>query len=334
MNATGSVKHFRHERDTIANGDYREFICGWGAAFINISITFPINKVMFRQMLHGVHTHKAFEQLRQEGIRYLYRGLAPPLIQKTVTVSLMFGTYNEYRRLLDHHYYQTIPSDIVRSSTAAFLAGCTEAILTPFERVQMLLQDHQYHDRYKNTFHVFRELKSYGVREYYRGLTAVLCRNGPSNILFFGLRGPIKDLLPNEKISHLWWSELLRDFVSGAILGAVLSTGFYPVNVIRTKMQASDAGKPFLSVQEAFRQVYNERGRSFRKLFYGVHANYTRALLSWGIINASYEILRKLLYSQEMLDSMANNQESKKSRVSHAEASSTRLRDVKLSSND
>ena len=28
----------------------REFLCGWGAAFINISITFPINKIMFRQV--------------------------------------------------------------------------------------------------------------------------------------------------------------------------------------------------------------------------------------------------------------------------------------------
>jgi hypothetical protein len=30
--------------------DWREFICGWGAAFINISITFPINKLIFRQV--------------------------------------------------------------------------------------------------------------------------------------------------------------------------------------------------------------------------------------------------------------------------------------------
>jgi hypothetical protein len=30
--------------------DWREFVCGWGAAFINISITFPINKLIFRQV--------------------------------------------------------------------------------------------------------------------------------------------------------------------------------------------------------------------------------------------------------------------------------------------
>lgn len=31
--------------------EYNEFVCGFGAAVINISITFPMNKVIFRQVL-------------------------------------------------------------------------------------------------------------------------------------------------------------------------------------------------------------------------------------------------------------------------------------------
>lgn len=34
----------------IPSPEWREFLCGWGAAFINITVTFPINKVMFRQV--------------------------------------------------------------------------------------------------------------------------------------------------------------------------------------------------------------------------------------------------------------------------------------------
>lgn len=33
-------------------GDYREFVCGWGAAIVNVSLTFPINKLIFRQVMH------------------------------------------------------------------------------------------------------------------------------------------------------------------------------------------------------------------------------------------------------------------------------------------
>lgn len=32
-------------------GDYREFVCGWGAAAVNITVTFPVNKLIFRQVI-------------------------------------------------------------------------------------------------------------------------------------------------------------------------------------------------------------------------------------------------------------------------------------------
>lgn len=28
----------------------QEFVCGWGASFINISVTYPVYKIMFRQV--------------------------------------------------------------------------------------------------------------------------------------------------------------------------------------------------------------------------------------------------------------------------------------------
>ena len=84
-------------------------------------------------------------------------------------------------------------------------------------------------------------------------------------------------------------------------MGAFISTLFYPVNVVRTKMQTVPPGSPFLSIAVASRLVYEERGRSIARIYYGVSMNCTRALLSWGIINVSYEVLRSLLYSRQEL---------------------------------
>lgn len=64
--------------------DRREFACGWGAAFINICVTFPINKVMFRQMAYGVNASSAMNQLKGQSFLYIYRGLLPPLMSKTI----------------------------------------------------------------------------------------------------------------------------------------------------------------------------------------------------------------------------------------------------------
>lgn len=273
-----------------------EYVCGAGAAFININITFPINKVMFRQMLHGVNSIHAVRQLLKEGHRHLFRGLLPPLLQKTVSVAIMFGTYDEYQRLF-HQMLPSIPSTVCWSS-AAMLAGSTEALLMPFERIQTLLQTTHYHNRFKNTFHTFRELgPRYGWKEYYRGMSAILLRNGPSNILFFGFRGPVKERLSLVAPQDHMFGNVLLDFCSGALLGAGISSMFYPLNVVKTRMQVK-CGGDFQSILTVYKKLREERGHRLKGLFIGVHVNFTRSLLSWGIINASYELLKKMLYSE------------------------------------
>ncbi|POM61342.1 Mitochondrial Carrier (MC) Family [Phytophthora palmivora] len=66
----------------------REFFCGGSAAAINIVVTFPPNKVMFRQQLFGLNTWQAFENVRSEGWLMLYRGVKPPLVQAMVSKSI------------------------------------------------------------------------------------------------------------------------------------------------------------------------------------------------------------------------------------------------------
>lgn len=38
--------------ETISAINWKEFACGWSAAFINITITYPINKIIFRQVIY------------------------------------------------------------------------------------------------------------------------------------------------------------------------------------------------------------------------------------------------------------------------------------------
>ncbi|KAB7505984.1 Solute carrier family 25 member 51 [Armadillidium nasatum] len=201
----------------VKHEDNREFVCGWGAAFINITVTFPMNKIMFRQMLHGISTARAVAQLKKEGVKNLYRGILPPLCQKTISTSVMFGMFEQYGQLFRHYLPGLSPG--VNMATSASLAGCTEAILCPLERIQTVLQDRKFHGMYK---------------------------------------------------IHLW------------------RLGMYPFVWV---------GGPFLSIFGTFSDVFESRGRKLSGLFKGVHVNFTRALVSWGIINASYEVLLKTLYN-------------------------------------
>lgn len=271
-------------------GPFGEFLCGLGAAIVNVTTTFPMNKVMFRQQLYGVTTQRALKQLRKEGAFYLYRGLLPPLIQKSLSLSLMFGFYERFYTLTNSFNLTT--NKELRQTVAAMGAGCSEAVLTPLERVQTLLQDKAYHNRFKNTLHAMRIIRNrYGYREFYRGLVPILLRNGPSNVVFFISREHLGDLLNSTNPSSNTRA-ILNDFICGAILGAMTGTLFYPINVIKTRMQ-SKLGGEFVNLQTTFRILLEERGNSLRSIYKGVHVNAIRGLLSWGIINASYEFFIK-----------------------------------------
>jgi len=271
--------------------DAREFVCGCGAAAINIMSTFPLNKLIFRQQIYGIDASTALRQLHQEGVTLLYRGILPPLVQKTSTLSIMFGMYDQFNRLLMSKCVRWPLR--VRQGTSAILAGCVEATLTPFERIQTLLQDRCYHGHYRNMAHAVQEIgQKYGIREYYRGLTAVLLRNGPSNAVFFLLRSEMKQRMPVVESTA---SEFVENFICGGILGAFISTIFFPMNVVKVRMQSQVGGK-FESFFTASSVIYNERNRSIALMFRGVHFNCIRSILSWGVINASYELLKQLLY--------------------------------------
>lgn len=272
----------RHEHTT-------DYVCGAIASLVNIMVTFPINKVMFRQQVHGFRYRKAVRQVWREGALNAFRGVLPPLLQRTTTVSLMFGTYSNYM----DYVRQRLPNlpYLGAHCMAAVGAGCTEALLAPVERIQVILQVKDYHGKMNNSFHAFQVIAPHGLKELYRGASAILLRNGPSNILFLGLRDPLKQSLPKP---HSEFGETVNAFISGAGLGASLSTLFFPLNVVKNRMQAR-VGGPHLGIRETFHLIFEERGRRWRKMFRGVHINYTRSFISWGIINAVYELLKRHL---------------------------------------
>lgn len=270
----------------LSTNDYKEFMCGWGAAVINVTVTFPINKIIFRQILEGVPATAAVKQISSEGIRLLYRGILPPLCQKTLSLSVMFSMYEGCKERFD----TLTGNDVLAKLLAASIAGTAEAVLMPLERVQTLLQDWRYHDKFKDTSHAFRYLlRNYGVAECYRGLVPIIYRNSCSNLMFFVLREQSKILMDDK-------DSLLVSFVNGALIGGLTSTVFYPMNVIKIHMQSKIGGQ-FEKFLRVAREIYIARDRSIMSFYKGVHLNYVRSFISWGVISASYDSLKAVLFS-------------------------------------
>ena len=264
-----------------------EFLRGAVASFANILLTFPANKLMFRQQVEGWSAKNAFHSMRVEGLSHLYRGVGPPLLQRTLTMSMMFGLYDLYHKKLQR-VDGLEDQPMLTAVVASMLAGSSEGLLCPLERVQTLLQHRHYTEHYENMIDAARKLSRHGLREYYRGFTAVVLRNGPSSAMFFSLREPLQMAWPAPEVPF-GLGAIGRNFLSGALLGACISTIFFPLNVAKSVMQSQVGGR-FPGVSVTLRRLVEERG--IRGLFRGVHVNYTRSLVSWGIINSVYELLR------------------------------------------
>lgn len=195
---------------------YHNFVAGWVAGFVETLLLYPQNKVIFRQQLQGITAKEVYKQLRKEGCWMLYRGVLPPLIQRTTTRSLMFGMFDKFHRYFACSECQAEQTRTACFAFSAFMAGAVEAISCPFERTQVLLQSPEYNQHFQNTAHAFKELAKIGVKELYRGFTVVLLRNGSSNVLFFTLRKPFRDVVINcdQQYISQYISDSLGNFSS------------------------------------------------------------------------------------------------------------------------
>ncbi|EUB57488.1 Mitochondrial carrier triple repeat protein [Echinococcus granulosus] len=271
----------------------REYICGGIASMINVVVVFPLHKTVFFQQLEGIKWSEAFMRLRREGLWQVYRGVVPPLLQRASSASVMFGFQSQSQRFLYRHQGRMDIPLYIQTILSATMAGCLEASLTPFERVQTLLQSSNKSRMYKNTPYALSSLyKSYGFRELYRGFTPILLRNCIGDILYFSGKEWLRGKSHSEDLP--FGKRRLTDFVIGGFLGSTIGAAIFPLNVVKTQMQ-STVGTGSKSLRYALLSLLNEREHAkIARLYSGLPANFFRSLLSWGVITMMYEWLLTL----------------------------------------
>ncbi|XP_044754148.1 mitochondrial nicotinamide adenine dinucleotide transporter SLC25A51-like [Coccinella septempunctata] len=268
--------------------DEKEFICGWAAAATNIILTYPIQKISALQVINHENITLASKHIVNGWhIRWIYRGILPPLCQKSLSISCMFGFYNN---LFNYLTRKNVKHARFLSGLAS---GTMESTIMPFERMQSILINKKFNKKYKNMLDVMINLnREYGFKEYYRGFSLIFFRNVLGNICFFTLKHE-SDYYISESLESPFFQNVFR-FIHGGIIGAFLSTIFYPLTVLKLELQ-KEVGTKHFSPLKAFKDVYSNE-KKLRHFYRGGFMNGARSFLSWGIINSSYEIYSKLLF--------------------------------------
>ncbi|KAE8286083.1 Solute carrier family 25 member 53 Mitochondrial carrier triple repeat protein 6 [Larimichthys crocea] len=235
---TGNPDHKQDEeglKDSIVR--FQSYLHGGTSSLLSTLptlIVFPVYKTVFRQQIHNTPVHQAVGQLYKEGPAKLYRGVAPPLLMRTLNGTLLFGLQDTLLLQLSHSS-QNVISTAALPALAGFGAGIVEAVIfTPFERVQNVLQNG------KNDHHL-PTLKSVLVRlkdqrlalGYYRAFLPVTARNALGSSLYFGLKGPMCAVVAGQGLSPM-----ISSFISGTMTSMAISLALYPLSVLVANMQA------------------------------------------------------------------------------------------------
>ncbi|XP_029297492.1 solute carrier family 25 member 53-like [Cottoperca gobio] len=281
-----------HKQDEVGLGDpmvrFHSFLHGGTSSLLSTLptlIVFPVYKTVFRQQIHNTAVHLAVEQLFKEGPVKLYRGVAPPLLMKTLNGTLLFGLQDT----LVHQFSLSSQNTISTSALAGFGAGMVEAVVfTPFERVQNVLQNSQ-NDRHLPT------LKSILVRlntqkpalGYYKALLPITARNALGSSIYFGLKGPLRTVVERQGLS-----QVVSSFISGTLTSMAISLTLYPLSVLVANMQAQVGGE-VKGVMACWGTLWESRQRSVALLYRGGSLVILRSCITWGIATAIYDKQQK-----------------------------------------
>ncbi|XP_030595425.1 solute carrier family 25 member 53 [Archocentrus centrarchus] len=253
-----------------------------------IFIVFPVYKTVFRQQIHNTPVHKAVGQLYREGPVKLYRGVAPPLLMKTLNGTLLFGLQDTLLRQLYLSSQNIIPTNAL-PALAGFGAGIIEAVVfTPFERVQNVLQNSQNDSRLPSLKSVLLRLKAERMAAgYYRAFLPIAARNALGSSLYFGLKGPVYVAVAEQGLSPI-----ASSFISGTVISMAVSLTLYPLSVLVANMQAQVGGE-VKGVTACWALLWKSRHRSLALLYRGGSLVILRSCITWGITTAIYDSQEK-----------------------------------------
>ncbi|XP_051514216.1 solute carrier family 25 member 53-like [Myxocyprinus asiaticus] len=251
-------------------------------------VTFPFYKTVFRQQLHSTLVRQAVAQLLKEGPLKLYRGVAPPLLMRTLNGTVLFGLQDTFLQKLSLCLVHPLPGSVL-PALAGLGAGVVEALFfTPFERVQNVLQNSKNDSSLPTLKSILLKLSSRPLASgYYNALLPILVRNALGNSLYFGLKDPMSNTL-----GACGFPPVASSFMSGVINSMVISLPLYPLSVLVANMQAQIDGEG-RGVKSSWQQLWVARQRSLVLLYRGGFLVIFRSCITWGITTAVYDQLER-----------------------------------------
>ena len=246
--------------------------------------------------------------LREEGLRGLYRGLAPTLIALPPNWAIYFCSYEAMRTYLQDDSGKgggggggggqqgSITNNAI-SATVAGLITCTSTnplwvVKTRFQvqGIQSFKANKVFTKDYKSTLGALLRIgREEGFRGLYSGLGPSIL--GVANVtIMLPLYEELKTFAAAKLKKERSELQAVEIATSSAIAKCVASSITYPHEVVRSRMQISGR---FASIWLTVREIYREGG--YPAFYRGCATNLTRTMPTAAVTFTSFEIISRNL---------------------------------------
>jgi solute carrier family 25 carnitine/acylcarnitine transporter 20/29 len=219
-----------------------------------------VNAILISHPIDTIKTNIQEKKQINFKFRSLYRGLSTPLLGVGLEKAIVFGTYEETMKYTNNHAI----SGAIAGLSASF-------IVTPFERVKILLQTNQTISKDMIT-----------PRFLFQGLSSTFYRETPGFAIYFTTYNALKNAKSDVNIS------VVNSFTFGAIAGSVSWLFIYPQDRIKTHVQALKDRK--LGFFGGFKEILKEGG--YRGFYRGFHFALMRAIPLHATAFMTYELCK------------------------------------------
>uniref|UniRef100_A0A0E0JFT4 Uncharacterized protein n=1 Tax=Oryza punctata TaxID=4537 RepID=A0A0E0JFT4_ORYPU len=242
--------------------------------------------------------------LRAEGPSALYRGMGAPLASVAFQNAMVFQVFAILSRSIDPPSSMSEPPSYTSVALAGVGTGALQTlILSPVELVKIRLQleaagqKHRRPGDHHGPVDMARDiLRKEGVRGIYRGLAVTALRDAPAHGVYFWTYEYARERLHPGCRGHGGEQESLATMlVSGGLAGVASWVCCYPLDVVKSRLQAQSYPPRYRGIVDCFRRSVREEGLPV--LWRGLGTAVARAFVVNGAIFSAYELALRFLAS-------------------------------------
>jgi solute carrier family 25 carnitine/acylcarnitine transporter 20/29 len=276
--------------------------CAGGVAQVLAGQPFDMVKVRFQAANSASNKYSSIKDCvtkiikNEGGLRALWRGSLPPIMSVGAAVSIQFGVNEQSRAIIKKlrglsklsvlHYFQC--------GVVAGLATSIISIPTEHSRIRMQIQNSTCSKLYGSSMECIKKIvQQYGYKGLYKGGVPTVLREGVS----FGIYFAFYEWITNKLVKRDQMRQnldMLKVALCGGITGVVVWLATFPIDVIKTRIQADSFMNPtYKGMMDCARTTL--KGEGFKGFYKGFSPCLLRAIPANGATFLAYETAFQVL---------------------------------------